>query len=405
MTILSGLSRRILWVTIACGLAGLIAASLITREVAREILIRNTLPVLDYLWRSSERAKCEASPETWTLSLVPGTGVWAYDPQTLRARNPAAPPLDSALASEVPHPGDRAMARTTLFQGGWTVHRTAAEGPCGLVVLRWTRRLTLLDATTILFVGGVLVSALAAAIGARIRDDARRLEERQADLRRHLDDVTHDLRTPIGSLQLALEQGADMAEAPALRELLHGALKDVVYLGALTANLRLASQLREGWSPSSPGKLVNLGDTATRVASRARIVARRSGISLDVAVPDEPVLVACDPVAAEQALGNVVDNAVAYGDPGGHVAVVLEREGAGFLLRVEDDGPGVAPSELPRLGERTFRSDEARQRDPRGSGLGLAITTEVCERCGWTLRFEPAAPRGLRVTIGSARSG
>jgi signal transduction histidine kinase len=203
-------------------------------------------------------------------------------------------------------------------------------------------------------------------------------------------------------VQLALERGSDVAADPALAELLHGALKDIVYLGGLTANLRLASQLRGGWSPAATVTPVDLRDTVERVAGRARILARRGGIALDVAVPDEPVPASCDPVAAEQAIGNVVDNAVAYGDRGGHVAVVLEWEGGRFLLRVEDDGPGVPAAELPRLGERTFRSDEARRRDPRGSGLGLAITTEVCERCGWALAFDSPAPRGLRVTIRGA---
>jgi signal transduction histidine kinase len=59
----------------------------------------------------------------------------------------------------------------------------------------------------------------------------------------------------------------------------------------------------------------------------------------------------------------------------------------------------VLPSELPRLGERTFRSDEARQREPNGSGLGLAISSEVCAHCDWSLSFAREEPRGLRVTI------
>jgi signal transduction histidine kinase len=59
----------------------------------------------------------------------------------------------------------------------------------------------------------------------------------------------------------------------------------------------------------------------------------------------------------------------------------------------------VAPAELPKLGERAFRSDEARRRAPSGSGLGLSITKEVCDRSGWQLAFEAIEPHGLRVTI------
>ena len=81
------------------------------------------------------------------------------------------------------------------------------------------------------------------------------------------------------------------------------------------------------------------------------------------------------------------------------MAVVLESDEKSFSLVVVDDGPGVLPAELPRLGERTFRIDKARQRDPSGSGLGLAITSGICERCGWTLSFERQEPRGLSVKI------
>jgi signal transduction histidine kinase len=110
--------------------------------------------------------------------------------------------------------------------------------------------------------------------------------------------------------------------------------------------------------------------------------------------------VRCNAVAVERALANLVDNAVAYGDPHGHVAVVLaHRPAGGFELEIRDDGPGVTPDSLARLGQAEFRSDHARQRDPRGSGLGLAITAELCRRTGWTLAFSALEPRGLLVRV------
>ena len=444
------LPTRILVVSIACGIAGLFSTYVIAASSAREVLTRNTLPVWVDGWIAYGRARCEASPSNWTASLIPGTHAWAYDAATLRSSNPAAPPVDRDLVARIPKGGDRAVVLHAPFRGGTAVYRAPDPGPCSLVVASWNARVSFVDALQLFLAAALLAGTVAAALGivavvrpltvriarlkraaervgqgagyepaeaspadddlgelsasldrahARIREDAVRLEQGQSDLRRHLDDVTHDLRTPIASVLLALEEAADAAREPAQRDLLNGALKDVVYLGALTANLRLASQLREGWDPVEGATSVDLTDAVERVAARARILARRGGIALDVAVPDAPVLVTCDPVAAEQAIGNVVHNAVAYGDRGGHVAVVLEREADRFVLRVEDDGPGVTKSELPRLGERTFRSDEARQRDPRGSGLGLAITAEVCDRCGWALAFEAGSPRGLKVTV------
>jgi signal transduction histidine kinase len=450
MRLWRGLSKRILVASIACGLLGLLSARFLATLATRDVLLRNTIPVWIDSWESHGRARCMEAPESWTQSVIEGARAWAYDADTLRSHNPAAPPLDPDLLAEIPEGGDRAVILRGLVRGGSGIYRSPRGGACGIVVTTWTARVSMRNALEVLLSMAVLAAALAAAFGvvavvrpltlridrlkraaehvgdpegyvvaesrpaddelgelsssldrahARIRDDAKRLEQRQADLLRHLDDVTHDLRTPLASLLLALEQAVDATADAERRELLHGALKDVVYLGGLTANLRLASQLREGWSPTAKAATVDLATAVARVAARAQIVARRFGIALEVAVPDSAVQVTCDPVAVEQAIGNVVDNAVAYGDPGGHVAVVLEAGGGRFSLRVEDDGPGVRESELPRLGERTFRSDEARQRDPRGSGLGLAITGEVCERCGWSLVFDRGATRGLCVTI------
>lgn len=212
----------------------------------------------------------------------------------------------------------------------------------------------------------------------------------------------HDLRTPLASLQLTLEHAANRADDPSTKELLASALNDVVYLAALTNNLRLASQFRDGWDPQSDSPGADLKDVAERVVTRTSIFAKQRGIALEAAFPDGPVFVHCHPVAAEQTVSNIVENAVIYGHKGGHVAVVLDQETRGFRLRISDDGPGVPPAELPRLGQRTFRSTESRERDPRGSGLGLAISAEVCRRCGWTLQFVAETPVGLRVQIEGA---
>ena len=66
---------------------------------------------------------------------------------------------------------------------------------------------------------------------------------------------------------------------------------------------------------------------------------------------------------------------------------------------VLDDGPGVLPEQLESLAARTFRTDEARSRNPAGDGLGLAIVHAVCQRYGWSLSFDTVEPQGLRVEI------
>jgi signal transduction histidine kinase len=447
------LTRRIVVGAILCGVLGYAVPRATSWRVTRQRTAQLLTPLALYTFSTYEKARCEAAPAAWSLSLAYGGHVFAYDAQTLRSDNPEAPPLQMSLWKELAHGEDPPIAidmvAALLSRPGALVHRAATSGPCAVLQATWPAQAITRDFQVWLSLGmlGALTMAVIIALAwvvrpimsriealllvaervgdaegyrsaehealdelgqlsaaldrahARIRDGAARLDQRRLDLQRHLADVAHDLKTPIASMHIALEQAADANRDPEVAGLISGALLDVVYLGALTSNLRLASEMREGYDPGASGIAVDLTEMVERVVARARFFAKRKRIAVEAAVPDGATLARCDPVAAEQALSNVIDNAITHGDPGGHVAVLLDAQDGAFSLSVADDGPGVPPSELPRLGQRTFRSDEARQRDPRGSGLGLAITSEVCARCGWTLGFEREHPRGLRVTL------
>jgi signal transduction histidine kinase len=426
---------------------------ILIRRTAREAVQGGLVPYIKRALDSTEMQRCEQAPENWSLELPRSTHVDAYDGATLLSRNPASPPLDLGLYRRLQR-GEVSPVELSRFEGEHVsalVIRAAPSGPCSIIQVTWAphpfrrRRLFYLLLTGALVVGAAAAAlgvffvvqpltrriarlrAAAGAVGAenayvspadpasdeigelsssldraheRIRADADRLVLRQQALERYLADIAHDLKTPISSLQIALEQAAEQASGD-VAELIRSSLKDVIYLDALTTNLRLACRLREGWNPSEGDPIVDLRETVERVVARARYFAKNRGMLLEAAHPDAAVYARCHPTAAEQAITNLIENAIAYGDQGGHVAVVLESDGSHprFTLVVADDGPGVLPAELPRLGERTFRSDEARQRDPSGSGLGLAITSEICGRCGWQLSFERQEPRGLKVEI------
>ncbi|MGH7296739.1 MAG: sensor histidine kinase [Polyangiaceae bacterium] len=401
-----GLATRMVVATVLCGIIGFTSSRFVWRQVTYAALLRFHRPLADYTWDTYERARCQASPETWSIRLERGARSYAYDSTTLTSRNPDAPPLDRGLWESLSRGTERVAIGahgSNLASGGALVHRTGDDGPCAIVQTTWPAQPIEGDFLTWIPVGFLFTATAAAGIGLfALARPVVRIEKRRLELQRHLADVAHDLKTPISSLHIALEQAIDANRDAAVAPLLSSALDDSVYLAALTSNLRLASEMREGWDPSAAGANVDLTEIVDRVVSRARFFARRKGIDLEVAVPDAPTTAGCDPVAAEQAISNVVENSVTHGESGEHVAVLLERRGEGFTLTVVDDGHGVPASSLPHLGERTFRSDEARQRDPRGSGLGLAITSEVCRRCGWALSFDREEPRGLRVTIRGA---
>jgi signal transduction histidine kinase len=436
-------------VGVLSSIVGAIAAWLAVGLSNRAMIARTLGPELTWVMRDrGELARCEAAPAAWSLE-IPGHGkVWAFAAATLRSENPAAPPLDAAITRELERDG--VAVRFLPGAGGMIAIRVAPGGPCGVVASHWGPRISAVRLAALVGLPGLLAGLASAAISvlagvrplvrriatarraaarvgeregyepaphdvdddlgalareldrahARIRADTEEIHRRSTALSQHVADIAHDLRTPIASLQLALEQALlTEGDAAATRELLVRAAEDVVYLGGLTANLRMATELDDGWSHAL-GATVELGETVDRAAARLRFLAREKGVALDVAVPDEPVRVAADPIAAEQVVANVLENAVIHGKPRGHVAVMLERAGhGGFRVTVLDDGPGVVEEDLPRLGERSFRSDAARRRDGRGRGLGLAISREVAARAGWKLTFAREEPTGLRVTI------
>lgn len=244
---------------------------------------------------------------------------------------------------------------------------------------------------------------------ARIAADAAASAAREKALEQHLADVAHDLRTPLASLQLTIERLSsstqltiahisDSSQTPD-SELVRHAIEDVVYMGALISNLYLACRLQDGVDPLRDDPQVDLCVLVDQVTRRFAKLGSVRAIEVSGSRPDDAVRVRCNPAMAEQVLANLVHNSIAHGEEGGHVAVLLTATAERFTLTVLDDGPGVPPPELLQIGERTFRSDTARQREPSGGGLGLAIAKEICRLAGFTLRFQAAKPRGLEGTV------
>jgi signal transduction histidine kinase len=235
-----------------------------------------------------------------------------------------------------------------------------------------------------------------------VRTHLDEVEARERTLREFVANTTHDVAVPLTVLQThlsALEQAAGNEETSAR---VRDAMREAHYMGSLLRNLTAASRL-EGGVPIEARPL-DLAALVERVVARHQPLARASSVDLNMAIPTTPIVVHADATLAEQAVGNLVDNAIRYNHHGGHVAVVLDHVAApdatsGFVLRVSDDGVGVEAAELPRLATRRFRGGAARSRRPDGQGLGLAIVSEAAIAFGWQLLFKSNAPTGLLVEI------
>lgn len=385
-------------------------------------------------------AACRADPGAWVgLRLGPAV-ITGYDERG-NAPDASVPPLALAEWPELPPVGETASRDVGSHR--WELLTHAAErGPCSFVLTRDIPPPSLLSAlqwgaslgafVAVLAVGAstyaVAVRPLVrridrirgAALGigsqvyasaddpvsdalgdisgvldrshARIVDDRAELVRRQAALEQYLAEIAHDLRTPIGSLVLALQEVGDEAPSPASRR----ALTDAAYLGALVENLHQAARLRHGLDPLEG--VTDLADVVARLEVRFQALGALQGVSVAAAVPDQPVMVRCTPVLAERAVANLLQNATSHGAR--QVAAQLTRTERGFTLVVRDDGPGVA--EPADLALRTFSDRPDR---PRGPGLGLAITNEIAARAGWTVAYRGGDGGGLEVELSGARLG
>jgi signal transduction histidine kinase len=233
-----------------------------------------------------------------------------------------------------------------------------------------------------------------------VRTQLSATEQREAILRDFLANTTHDVMIPLTVLQahLAAMQEDEQAGKPRNGAILTSAMDEAHYLGALMQNLAAVAKLdSSAWQPVTG--TVDLNALVHRVVNRHHAIALRFEVAVEFAVPDDPVTTAGDITLLEQAVSNVVYNAVRHNRAGGHVAVILEATADDrFSLRVVDDGPGVPATELARLVERGFRGNAARTRSD-GLGLGLNITLRVAELHNLDLRFGPSEYGGLQVDL------
>lgn len=225
-------------------------------------------------------------------------------------------------------------------------------------------------------------------------------KDRDEALRRVVDDTasaTQPLSDIVSRLGV-LETRSGVSAA--LRDELRRSVRDVHDLHTKLNSLALAAELH-----ARRGKFavetVDLGGIVARVVGRHESLARAMDVSVQTSAPAAPVLVAADRAKLDLAIGNLLDNAIRYNHPGGHVTMTIATPAAGrFSLKIRDDGAGVSEEDFKSLASiRRFRGDEGRERRPGVPGLGLAVAREVVERLGWHLDLGRPETGGFEVEV------
>ncbi len=410
---------------------------------------------------SGGRERCEANPERWPGDrgarrlrrpprlphrALPRHRVFAYDAKFVSA-NPDSPAFPSELARQLKAGSEVATDRSpNQRRTEVAVRMPWTEGPCSVLLMRskgpppWFSGAVLMPAFLValvvilvaLFAAGPIVRRVRqltdsvrslgsdseehihvdgndeiAELGAAfeqsrqtIQAQLASLREREAALRDYIANTTHDVMLPLSVLQghlVSLQQRIEAGDALDAKAIVPS-LEESQYLGSLLHNLNAAARLEanEGLSHRDP---IDLNRLVERVVDRHQPIAKRKQIGLDLAVPEAAIEFPGDLTLLEQALGNIVQNAIRYNRANGHVAVILEGSANRWALRVVDDGPGISHADRERVVEPSFRGGEARTRHPHGMGLGLHIASDVASRHGLRLELRDTEGGGLTVEL------
>ncbi len=229
-----------------------------------------------------------------------------------------------------------------------------------------------------------------ATLATAINDMGDRLAGAREQQRRFLLSVSHDLRTPLTSIRGyadALAEGAT-DDVPGAVSVIAGEARR---LERLVGDLLDLARLDARRLAVHPGP-VDLAEVVRQAVAGARPQAEGSGLTVSDVVAAGPVPVVTDGDRLRQVLANLLENALKFARR--TVVVGARHDGTHLTVWVDDDGPGIAPEDLPRVFEPHFTSDRAHRAVP-ATGLGLAIVAELAAALGGGVRAEsPLAPDG-----------
>ena len=226
----------------------------------------------------------------------------------------------------------------------------------------------------------------------------RRLESMRRDF---VANVSHELRTPITSIKGFMETLLDgaMEEPDEARRFLQIIAKQADRLDAIIEDLLSLSRVEQ---ESERGEIAlksgRLADVLSAAVQTVQTKAETRGVRIEVMCPDALTAHMNAPLL-EQAIVNLVDNAIKYSDEGKSVLVKAVAEEGAVRIEVVDQGHGIAREHHDRIFQRFYRVDKSRSRQLGGTGLGLAIVKHITQAHGGTVSVESVVGKGSTFTI------
>ena len=232
------------------------------------------------------------------------------------------------------------------------------------------------------------------------RKEIERLTDQEEFRRDFLGNVSHELKTPIFSIQgyiLTLLEGG-LEDDTINRSFLQKAEKSINRMIEMVDDLDEIAKLESNRIELNlqPFNIVNL---ANEVVEAVEYKAKKKGIKLSVSNQSSSVIVTADAAKITQVLTNLLMNSINYGKEGGKTNIRLYDLAENILVEVKDNGKGIAEEHLPRLFERFYRVDKGRSRADGGSGLGLAIVKHIVEAHKQTINVRSTLGEGATFSF------
>lgn len=214
--------------------------------------------------------------------------------------------------------------------------------------------------------------------------------------RRFTSDAAHELRTPLAALRAQLQVAQGAGDAASRDRAIANALLAGDRATRLVEQLLTLARLEHGAWKAAAAPFGLRQAAAEAISQRAgAAAAKRAEVALE---GEDPATVTGHEGLAVVAIGNLVDNALRYGPEGGAVSVRIERSGAGYAVRVADEGPGIPASRREAALRRFTRLEGAAGEE--GSGLGLSIVSRIAELHGGALELRDGpGGRGLEAVL------
>ena len=225
-----------------------------------------------------------------------------------------------------------------------------------------------------------------AVLAQRFNQTAAAIESLLTQERQMLATASHELRSPLARVRMAVELLAEEGDAGKRADLSRRSAEDIAELDALVEELLLTARTQAG-VPQRPFTEVDL-----------LALVRAEAQSVGAQVAGEPVVLSCAPAMIKRLVRNLLVNAQLHGQ-GGAIRAEIQRSGAQVVLAVEDDGPGVPESERERIFAPFYRPPGPRPPGDTGLGLGLSLVRQVARYHGGDVAYVARQPTGSRFEV------